>query len=1714
MKKYIWALMACLLLLLVLGASIPAATPARADAAPIKLGFAWGKNSYGQLGNGTNTDSYVPVQVSDLTGVTAIATGKRFTLAARSDGSAWAWGYNGAGQLGNGATNDSNLPLQVKDAAGTGYLTDIIAVSGGIYHSLALKSDGTVWAWGGDESGQLGVVTTTNSNLPNQVNGAAGTGYLTDVVAIAAGSYHSLALKSDGTVWAWGNNGYGQLGFVTSTSNRNLPGQVQDAAGTGYLTDVIAIAAGSYHSLALKSDGTVWAWGDDNYGQLGDGNSWTSSNLPIQVKDKTGTGYLTGMTGISAGENHSLALESNGTVWAWGDNYYGQLGDGSNTESYLPVQVKDAAGTGYLTGITNVAAGRYCSLAVDTDGRVWAWGRNAYTDPGTGSPSDTVTPVQVSGVNGVIAISAAYDHSAAISVLSSDATLHSLTPSAGTLNPAFATGTLTYTTSVDYSVASMTVMPVVNESHATLTVNGLPAPSGQPSQALNLDVGDNTITVMVTAQDGTTTRTYTVTVTRQPAASSDDTLSNLTLSSGTLNPVFAPGITGYTASVDNSVANITVTPTVNESHATVTVNGQAVTSGQASPAINLNVGANIITIVVTAQDGTTTLTYTVTVTRQPVVTVIPLVVYENITVSDAPALLTGISLVVNETITVSDSPVMVPGLSLVVNETITVSDAPVLTPSAQITYTLTIAVSGQGSTDPVVGPHTYTAGTVVSISATPALGWRFVNWTGDVANPNSASTNVTMNAAKTVTANFDAVVIHATLHSPGELRVYDSQNRVTGLVNGVVKEEIPNSSYNSASATVVINPATDSYYYQVAGTGVGAYGLEVVYSIGGQTTTFTATDIPILSGAIHQYTIDWDALSQGQPGVTVQVDLNGDGVFEISFNSDGTLTHDEYISQMDTTPPVTTVSLNPGPNANGWNNTNVTANLTATDIGSGVKEIHYILNGGAETIFTGASTSFLVSIEGSDNITYFAKDNAGNTETPKSVTVKIDKTKPTININSPQAKEYLALENFTLNFAATDTLSGISSSIQATLNGGAVTNGQLISLSNMEGSYTVTVQAKDKADNSVSKSVTFTVKSAKALKRGTIDKLNSAKTGDKKADGTIDQAIRLINNSLEEKLWVDPSHLVYGPTADWLHGLVDRFDKDKKTVDDEDIDDDNRIGRQSPPGAKNGITVFHQEMAAIMLLDTNRGIDREKNERDNKNKTQPSFDGVISDLVNADMILAKVAITDAKNKTVDNPAMSKIVSREIESAEKEFSQAMEEASKGRTSTAITRFSHAWLHSQLAMHFASLDEGVSQTDKVPPVTTASLNPDPNANGWNNTNVTANLKATDSGSGVKEIHYTLNGGAETVVPGASASFLVSIEGSNNATYFARDNAGNTASLKYMTVKIDKTKPEININSPQAKEYLGSENITLSFSTSDNLSGIAGVTATLDTNSVNNGQVINLSKWDGGHTLTVTTIDKAGNAVTKQVTFTVKSEGARAVKNDAVTKLKNAKTGDKKTDETIDRAIQFINDSLEQKLWVDPSHLVYGPTSDWLHGLIDRFDKDKKTVDDEDIDDDSRIGRQSPPGARNGITVFHQEMAAIILLDTNRGIDRDKNEKDNRNKSQPAFEDVISDLVNADMMLAKVAITDAKNKLVVNPAMNKIVSKEIESAEKEYTLAVDAANKGQSAIAVTRFSHAWLHAQLAMQFATMEVPQPPPKIEPKDNGDRDKDKDNKKK
>ncbi|WP_147446540.1 Ig-like domain-containing protein [Corallococcus sp. CA047B] len=325
--------------------------------------WTWGRNNFGNLGDGTTVNRDTPVQVQGLTGVTAIAPGDTHMLALKQDGSVWAWGDNGAYELGDGTT----VPRPT--AGPVPGLTDVVAIASGGYHSLALKQDGTVWAWGWNIDGSLGDGSKAARAVPVQVLG------LTGVVTLRAGWHHMMAVKQDGTVWGWGLNSRGQLGDGT-TAERLTPVQVQG------LTDVAAIVPAAYHTLALKQDGTVWAWGYNDYGQLGNGTT-TSSSSPVQVPG------LTGVVALAGGRYHSLALKQDGTVWAWGWNHRGQFGDGTTTHRGVPGRVPG------LTGVSALTAGQQSTFALKQDGTVWAWGDNGWGALGAGPSTDQHSPVQV-----------------------------------------------------------------------------------------------------------------------------------------------------------------------------------------------------------------------------------------------------------------------------------------------------------------------------------------------------------------------------------------------------------------------------------------------------------------------------------------------------------------------------------------------------------------------------------------------------------------------------------------------------------------------------------------------------------------------------------------------------------------------------------------------------------------------------------------------------------------------------------------------------------------------------------------------------------------------------------------------------------------------------------------------------------------------------------------------------------------------------------------------------------------------------------------------------------------------------------------------------------------------------------------------------------------------------------------------------------------------
>lgn len=325
----------------------------------------------------------------------AIAGSIFHSLALRSDGTVWSWGEGSFGQLGDNDFRLREFPVQVLQDGGAGALTGVTAIAAGALHSLALKGDGTLWSWGTGSRGELG--TGGFDTTSTAVRAWAG---LTGATAVVAGAYHSLALTRDGSVWAWGRGTLGELG-TGRFADEYVPQQVQNLAG------VTTIAAGGAHSLALTADGGVWAWGYGVGGQLGNGGT-VASSLPVRVVGAGGVGVLTEVTAIAGGDDHSLALKSDGTVWAWGAGFQrsGHLGNGSTTESPVPVQVLDAGGTAALTGVAAVSAGIAHSLALKRDGTVWAWGYGAYGQLGNGSTQDQSLPVQVANLSGVTAVAA------------------------------------------------------------------------------------------------------------------------------------------------------------------------------------------------------------------------------------------------------------------------------------------------------------------------------------------------------------------------------------------------------------------------------------------------------------------------------------------------------------------------------------------------------------------------------------------------------------------------------------------------------------------------------------------------------------------------------------------------------------------------------------------------------------------------------------------------------------------------------------------------------------------------------------------------------------------------------------------------------------------------------------------------------------------------------------------------------------------------------------------------------------------------------------------------------------------------------------------------------------------------------------------------------------------------------------------------------------
>jgi alpha-tubulin suppressor-like RCC1 family protein len=337
----------------------------------------WGYNGYGQLGNGTIMGSSTPVDVSGLTAGAAVSAGSYHTCALTTGGGVKCWGWNLYGQLGNGTMTDSSMPVDV-----SGLTSGVAALSAGANHSCALTTGGGVKCWGYNFDGQLGNGSTTDSATPVDV-----TGLTTGVAAISAGGFHTCALTTGGGLKCWGDNFYGQLGNGTSGAGPCGSDACSSTAVdvTGLTSGVAAVSAGIGHTCALTTGGGPKCWGDNGHGQLGNGTT-TSSSTPVDV-----SGLTAGAAAVSAGYLHTCAVTAGGGVKCWGWNSYGQLGNGTTTDSSTAVDV-----SGLTAGAAAVSAG-YAShtCALTTVGGAKCWGYNGYGQLGNGTTTDSATPAGV-----------------------------------------------------------------------------------------------------------------------------------------------------------------------------------------------------------------------------------------------------------------------------------------------------------------------------------------------------------------------------------------------------------------------------------------------------------------------------------------------------------------------------------------------------------------------------------------------------------------------------------------------------------------------------------------------------------------------------------------------------------------------------------------------------------------------------------------------------------------------------------------------------------------------------------------------------------------------------------------------------------------------------------------------------------------------------------------------------------------------------------------------------------------------------------------------------------------------------------------------------------------------------------------------------------------------------------------------------------------------
>ena len=340
--------------------------------------WAWGKNIYGQLGDGTFENKLRPVRIGNDSDWEYVSAGSEHTVAIKKDGTLWAWGQNLYGQVGDDTYTDCNVPKRI--SADKNWKT----ISAGSIFNLALKTDGSMWSWGWNDHYELGNGNTFNLTVPTMV------GRSFDWDSVSASTLSATAIKTDNSIWSWGANVEGSLGAVT------LQFQVEPAQIGTTIFNYKTTSSGGFTSMNIKLDGTLWGWGFNGYGTVGNG---TSSNVSVPTKIGNDHDWAIAVTSTST----TRAIKNNGSLWVWGKNDIGQLGDGTTQNRNVPVRI--AENTVWKT----ISGRRDFTVALDTDNGLWAWGDNSFGQLGDGTTENQTIPEMINSECISLALLAAND---------------------------------------------------------------------------------------------------------------------------------------------------------------------------------------------------------------------------------------------------------------------------------------------------------------------------------------------------------------------------------------------------------------------------------------------------------------------------------------------------------------------------------------------------------------------------------------------------------------------------------------------------------------------------------------------------------------------------------------------------------------------------------------------------------------------------------------------------------------------------------------------------------------------------------------------------------------------------------------------------------------------------------------------------------------------------------------------------------------------------------------------------------------------------------------------------------------------------------------------------------------------------------------------------------------------------------------------------------